>query len=168
MQAVAIARQVLLILSLAAFPHAVFAQEEGSEVIENGKTVEFEYSLSLEDGTVVESNVDSEQPLQYVQGGGQILPALEAALAGLAENETRSVTLAAEDAYGVVNPEAFQEIPRDRIPEELLNVGAELQAPGYDGPIRVHEIRDDAVVLDFNHPLAGQALTFDIRILSVE
>lgn len=142
--------------------------EEEKEVIEQGKTVAFEYRLSLEDGTVVESNIGSGQPFEYVQGGGQILPALEAALDGLAEDDTKAVELSAEDAYGPVNPEAFQEIPRDRIAEEGLVVGAELSAPGYDGPIRVHEIRDETVVLDFNHPLAGKNLTFEIHVLSVD
>jgi FKBP-type peptidyl-prolyl cis-trans isomerase 2 len=167
MRTIETAQQVLLTLCIATVSCAVLAQQETSEVIENGKMVEFEYRLSLEDGTVVESNFDEGEPIQYVQGGGQILAALESALEGLAENDRKSVRLSAEDAYGVVNPEAFQEVPRDRIPEELLAVGAQLQAPGYDGPIRVHEIRDDIVVLDFNHPLAGQALTFDIRIVSI-
>lgn len=148
------------------FASAVPAEEE-KEVIEQGKTVAFEYRLSLEDGTVVESNVDSGQPFEYVQGGGQILPALEAALEGLGENDEKSVKLTAEDAYGPVNPEAFQEVPRDRIPEEAQSVGTQLSAPGYEGPIRVHEVKNETVVLDFNHPLAGQALTFDIRVVSV-
>jgi FKBP-type peptidyl-prolyl cis-trans isomerase 2 len=161
------AQQVLLMLFLATVSCAALAQSEANEVIENGKMVEFEYRLSLEDGTVVETNFDQGDPIQYVQGNGQILAALEVALEGLTENDRKSVKLSAEEAYGVVNPEAFQEVPRDRIPEELLAVGAHLQAPGYDGPIRVHEIHDDIVVLDFNHPLAGQALTFDIRIVSI-
>jgi FKBP-type peptidyl-prolyl cis-trans isomerase 2 len=168
MQTFKTAQQVLLTLFLATLSCAALAQQEADEVIENGKMVEFEYQLSLEDGTVVESNFDEDDPIQYVQGSGQILAALEAALEGLTENDRKSVRLSAEEAYGIVNPEAFQEVPRDRIPEELLAVGAQLQAPGYDGPIRVHEIHEDFVVLDFNHPLAGQALTFDIRIVSID
>jgi FKBP-type peptidyl-prolyl cis-trans isomerase 2 len=155
-----------LLISTLVFSSTLPAEEE-KEVIEQGKTVAFEYRLSLDDGTVVESNVDSGQPFEYVQGGGQILPALEAALEGLSENDKKSVKLAAEDAYGPVNAEAFQEVPRDRIPDEALSVGTQLSAPGYEGPIRVHEVKDDSVVLDFNHPLAGQALTFDIRVVSV-
>jgi FKBP-type peptidyl-prolyl cis-trans isomerase 2 len=162
-----VARQALLTLSLAGVFSAGCAQRELPIVIEDGKTVEFEYSLSLDDGAVIESNVGAE-PVVYVHGGGQILRALEAALIGLAENERKSVKLDPEDAYGVVNPAAYQEVPRDSIPEDLLAVGTPLQARGYDGPIRVHAIHDDTVVLDFNHPLAGEALNFDIRIVSIE
>lgn len=169
MQAKKVMRHAPSILAVTMiFSSTGLAQEEEKEVIEQGKTVAFEYRLSLDDGTVVETNIDSGQPFEYVQGAGQILPALEAALDGMAEDERKSVKLAAEDAYGPVNPEAFQEIPRDRIADEGLVVGAQLSAPGYEGPIRVHEIRDETVVLDFNHPLAGQALTFDIHVLSVQ
>lgn len=161
-------RQFLAAAFFVAFAYSGHAQQqEGSDVIEDGKTVGFEYSLSLEDGTVVESNLDMDQPIEYVQGGGQLMPALEAALAGMKADDTRAVTLAAADAYGEVDPEAFQEIPKETIPEDLQVVGTQLQAAGYEGPIRVHEIRDDTVVLDFNHPLAGESLTFNVRIVSV-
>jgi FKBP-type peptidyl-prolyl cis-trans isomerase 2 len=163
-----VARQALLTLFFAGVFSAGCTQRDVPDVIEDGKAVEFEYSLSLDDGTLIEGNVGADEPVRYVQGGGQILPALEAALIGLARDERKTVRLEPEDAYGVVNPQAYQEIPRDRIPQELLEVGTPLQAPGYDGPIRVHEIRDDTVVLDFNHPLAGEALNFDVRILSIE
>jgi FKBP-type peptidyl-prolyl cis-trans isomerase SlyD len=161
-------KKILTAAVLVAFAYSGHAQQqEGDDVIADGKTVGFEYSLTLEDGTVIENNLDSNQPIEYQQGGGQLLPALESALAGMRTNETKSVTLEPADAYGEVDPEAFQEIPRESLPEELQVVGTQLQAPGYEGPIRVHEIRDETVVLDFNHPLAGQPLTFDVRIVSV-
>lgn len=141
------------------------AQEE-DPVIGEGTTVGFEYTLSLEDGTVVESNVDGDA-FTYTQGEGQILPALEAELVGLGVDDTKEVTLEPADAYGEVNPEAFQEIPIAQVPEEARVVGTVLGAQGYDGPIRVHEVREETVVLDFNNPLAGRTLTFDIRIVSV-
>lgn len=141
------------------------AQEEDS-VIGEGTTVGFEYTLSLDDGTVVESNV-GDDPFTYTQGGGQILPALEEALVGLAVEDTKEVTLEPADAYGEVSPEAFQEIPIDQVPEEARVVGTVLGVQGYEGPIRVHEVREEIVVLDFNNPLAGQTLTFDIRIVSI-
>ena len=153
-------------LSLTLFALSGNAQEEES-VIGEGTTVGFEYTLSLSDGTVVESNVGGEA-FSYTQGGGQILPALEAALNGLAVEDTKQVTLEPTDAYGDVNPEAFQEIPIAQIPEEARIVGTILGAEGYQGPIRVHEVKDEIVVLDFNNPLAGKTLTFDIRILSLE
>jgi len=143
-----------------------FAQQQEG-VVSAGKTVGFEYTLSLsDDGTVVESNVGGEA-FTYTQGQGEILPALEQALAGMAIDDTKQVSLSAADAYGEVNEEAFQEIPLDQIPEEARVVGTILGAEGYNGPIRVHEVNDEFVILDFNNPLAGKALTFDIRIVSL-
>lgn len=159
-------RHWLVALSLALFSLSGGAQEEAA-VIGEGTTVGFEYTLSLSDGTVAESNVGG-NALSYIQGGGQILPALEAALAGLAVDDTKQVTLEPVDAYGEVNPEAFQEIPIAEVPEEARVVGTILGAEGYDGPIRVHEVNEGIVILDFNNPLAGKTLTFDIRIVSLD
>lgn len=136
-------------------------------MIEAGKTVAFEYTLRLDDGSVVQSNKDDE-PLTYVHGENQILPALERELEGLEVDDRKEVTLEARDAYGDVRPDAFREVPAEQIPQEARRVGAQLSAQGYDGPIRVHEVKDDVVVLDFNHPLAGKSLKFDIRVVSIE
>lgn len=136
-------------------------------MIETGKTVEFEYTLSLRDGSVVQSNAGGE-PFQYVHGENQILPALEAELHGLEVDEEKEVELAASDAYGELNPDAFQEVALGQIPEGARRVGAELRAEGFEGPIRVEEVRDETVLLNFNHPLAGKALTFNIKVLSIE
>ena len=76
--------------------------------------------------------------------------------------------LDAADAFGPVNPEAFQEVPIENIPEGARSVGTQLRAEGFDGSIRVHEVRDETIVLDLNNPLAGQDVTFDVRILSIE
>jgi FKBP-type peptidyl-prolyl cis-trans isomerase 2 len=136
-------------------------------VIKTGKTVEFEYTLSLGDGSVVQSNTDGD-PFQYVHGENQILPALEAELQGLEVDDEKEIALKAADAYGEVNPDAFQEVALEQIPEGARQTGAELRAEGFEGPIRVEEVRDETVLLNFNHPLAGQALTFNIKVLSIE
>lgn len=136
-------------------------------MIESGRTVALEYTLKLDDGSVVQTNKDSE-PLKYTQGENQILPALERELEGMEVDEQKIVELAAEDAYGDVNPEAFKEVPSEQIPEGARRVGARLSAQGYTGTIRVAEIKDDTVVLDFNHPLAGKDLTFDVRVVAIE
>lgn len=136
-------------------------------MIETGKTVGFEYTLRLEDGSVVQSNEDAE-PLKYVHGESQILPALERELEGLDVDDRKEVTLPARDAYGEVRTDAFREVPSEQIPEDARRVGAQLSAQGYEGPIRVHDVKDEVVVLDFNHPLAGKDLKFDIRVVSIE
>jgi FKBP-type peptidyl-prolyl cis-trans isomerase SlyD len=140
--------------------------QENLATIEDGKQVSFTYTLTSE-GELIESNSERE-PMVYVQGGGQILPALESELAGMSAGQKKVVNLAAADAYGEINEAAFQEIPLEQIPEDARVAGTLLQAQGFPGPIRVAEIKDDVAVLDFNHPLAGKDLTFDIVIVAVE
>lgn len=158
-------RLLALLLVTGLVPVSVFA-EENKSMIAAGNQVSFEYTLSVA-GEVVESN-KGQEPLTYTQGGGQILPALESELEGLTVGDEKSVSLTAADGYGEINPEAFQEVPLDRIPENARVVGTLLQSPEYPGPIRVAEVREDVVVLDLNHPMAGKDLTFDITIVDIE
>lgn len=147
-----------------------WAQDAGDAVIESGSAVGIEYTLKLEDGTTVDSNVGG-SPLTFTQGSGEILPALEEALLGAKVGDTKEVLLTAENGYGPVNPAAFQEVPLDKLPEDARVAGTMLMAGGPDGqehPVRVHEVKEETVVLDFNHPLAGKTLNFDIKVLSIE
>ncbi len=137
-----------------------------ASVIARGKTIAIEYTLTLDDGTEVQSNVGG-PPLSYVAGKGQIIPGLEAALDGKVVHDRIKVRIPAEQAYGPIDPRNLQEVPLDKIPEDARKVGTLLRAEGFDGPIRVAEVRPDVVVLDMNHPLAGKALTFDVLVLSI-
>ncbi len=139
-------------------------------MIQDGSQVSIEYTLKLEDGSLADSNVGRE-PLTYEHGSGQILPALEDALTGLAPEATKSVTLKPEEGYGIVDPSAFQEVPPEHIPEEARRVNAQLVAQDASGgqrPARVDQVHDDKIVLDLNHPLAGKTLHFDIKVLAVD
>ena len=147
------------------FAPAVSAQED-SATIEEGRQVSMTFTLTV-DGEVLQSNVGGD-PLVYTQGGGQILPALEAELAGMSAGDQKSVNIDAANGYGEVDEGAFQEMPLEQIPEQAREVGTMLRAEGHAGPIRVAEIKEETVVLDFNHPLSGKALTFDITIVSVQ
>lgn len=138
-------------------------------MIESGKNVSIEYTLTLDDGTVVDSNVGDE-PLVYEAGGGQILPALDAALVGLAEGDTKSVELPAEQGYGEVDEKLKFEVPLEQLPEDARKIGTPLVAQGEDGRelrVRVDQIKDEAAVLDYNHPLAGESLSFSVRVVAV-
>jgi len=86
-------------------------------VIENGQSVSIEYTLKLDDGTAVDTNV-GEEPLTYTQGGSEILPALEEALADQAVGDTKEVKLTAEQGYGPIDTEAYQEVELDMVPED--------------------------------------------------
>ena len=149
---------------------AVRAEQAEAIVVEEGRTVSIEYTLALEDGTTAESNVGKD-PLVYRQGGSQILPALEQALLGLEVDDTKEVTLPPEKGYGVVDPDAFQKVEATAIPEDGRRVGAQLVSEDEAGNrrlVKVHEIHDDWIVLDLNHPLAGRTLRFDLKILAIE
>lgn len=162
---------VLLSLAVAIVTtSASWAQEEETLVIEEGKSVSVEYTLKLDDGTVVDTNVDGD-PMTYKQGGSEILPALESALHGLAVGDTKEVQLTADQGYGPIQPEGYQEVELDMVPEDAREVGTMLMASSPDGqqqPIRVHEVKEETIVLDFNHPLAGKALNFNVKILAIE
>jgi FKBP-type peptidyl-prolyl cis-trans isomerase 2 len=139
-------------------------------VVENGRQISIEYTLTLDDGTTADTNV-GEEPLTFTHGDGEILEALEAALAGLEVDDEKQVRIAAEDGYGLVDPDAFDRAPLDAIPADARHVGALLVAEDEDGnqqSVRVHEIDADEIVLDLNHPLAGQALNFAVRIVAIE
>jgi FKBP-type peptidyl-prolyl cis-trans isomerase 2 len=163
----ALVPSLLLLAALAllpAWPGA--ASAAAAPVIAKGRKVAIEYTLTLDDGSTVQSNVGG-PPLSYVAGTGQIIPGLEAALEGKAARERVKVRIPAEQAYGAVDPQKMQQVPLDKIPEDARKVGTLLSAQGFDGPVRVAEVRPDEVVLDFNHPLAGKALTFDVLVLSI-
>ena len=132
--------------------------------------VAFDYTLTDESGTVIDSSKGKE-PMHYVHGKGQIIPGLEKELAGMAVGGEKKVTVKPEDGYGPVNPQAFQEIPKDKLPPEALKVGTVLTATGPQGqsvPVRVHEVKENTVIMDFNHPLAGKTLLFDVKITEIK
>jgi FKBP-type peptidyl-prolyl cis-trans isomerase SlyD len=153
-----------LLLTVAA--HA----EEKAGPIDDGSRVSIEYTLTLDDGSTADSNVGQE-PLVYTQGQQQILPALEDALTGLKAGDTKQVTLSPEQGYGEVRPDLEREVNTKQIPEDGRHAGATLMSRGPQGQamvVRVKEVKGDKTVLDLNHPLAGQTLHFDVKIVSVE
>lgn len=142
--------------------------------VSSGTKVSIEYTLSLtkdkKDEVVIDTNVGSD-PLTYVQGSHQIIPGLEKALEGMKIGESRQVTVKPEEGYGLVDQEAFVEVKKEQVPQDALKVDTQLQGRDDSGQTvyaRVVEIKDQTVVLDLNHPLAGKTLYFDIKILNIE
>ena len=139
-------------------------------VVETGKQISIEYTLSIDPEGVVDTNVDSD-PLIYVQGTQQIVPALEKALEGKAVGDTVDVTIDPKDGYGERSEEAVQEVNKSQVPEEAQKVDTVLQGHDNEGGVvnaRVAEVRDETVLLDFNHPLAGKTLQFNVKILNIQ
>lgn len=139
-------------------------------MIEAGSTVGIEYTLTLSDGTKVDTNVGGEA-LRFEQGSGQIIPGLDEALVGMQVGDVKQVTVEPEAGYGPVNPDAFTEVDLAQLPEDAREAGVELMARDDQGrtqQLRVHKVDEGRATLDFNHPLAGQTLVFDVKILQVE
>jgi FKBP-type peptidyl-prolyl cis-trans isomerase SlyD len=156
----------------AASPAILQSAEKAKQdkVVKDGSVVSLQYSLSEEDGKLIESN-KGKDPLKYTHGSKQIVPGLEKELTGMKVGGEKRVKVKPEDAYGVVNSKAFQEVPKEQIPANGLKLGATLAAKGPQGqeiPVRVHEIKEKTVVLDLNHPMAGKTLLFDIKILDIQ
>jgi FKBP-type peptidyl-prolyl cis-trans isomerase SlyD len=137
--------------------------------ISDGNTVSIEYTLTLDNGQVIDSNV-GQQPLTFQQGQGQIISGLESELLGMEPGEEKTVTVSPEQGYGPVRNEAILTFKRDQLPEDAQEVGAQIQAQGPNGQTlqgKVASLTDEKATLDFNHPLAGENLHFEVKILKV-
>lgn len=165
---------VAMFMATLFFNPSVYAQTTAKPgtVIQAGSAVTFDYTLTDESGAVIDSSKgNGKEPMHYTHGQNQIIPGLEKELAGMAVGGEKKVTLKPEDAYGPIDPHAFQEVPKDRLPPGALKVGTMLMAQGPQGrgiPARVHEIKEKTVIMDFNHPLAGKTLSFDIKITDIK
>lgn len=136
----------------------------------SGDTVRVHYTGKLDDGTEFDSSAGKE-PLEFALGSGGVLPAFDSEVEGMAVGDNKSFKIEAEDAYGRRHDQLIQDVPREHLPEDMdPAVGMQLQAQGQDGqPIHliVTEVKDDTVTVDGNHPLAGQALSFDIELVEI-
>jgi len=131
--------------------------------------VAIDYTLTLDSGKVVEKS-DPGQPLEFVCGMGHMIPGLENAITGMEKGQNAKIDVEPADAYGMPREEMTTELARTNFPKGVeLTVGQVFQADGPHGPISfvVREIRPENVLADFNHPLAGEHLHFDVTIAEV-
>ena len=129
------------------------------------------YTLTNAEGQVLDQ-ADASHPFVYMQGAHNIIPGLEQALAGKQAGDTAVVTVQPEDAYGEYNEQLTHQVPRQmfgNVPEDQLVVGAQFQAQTNGGVeiITIADVDGDMITIDANHPLAGETLTFDVKILDV-
>ncbi|MDA0176607.1 MULTISPECIES: FKBP-type peptidyl-prolyl cis-trans isomerase [Mesoflavibacter] len=133
-------------------------------------TVKVHYTGKLTNGQVFDTSAERE-PLQAQLGQGQLIPGFENALIDMAVNEKKTVTIAKAEAYGDVRTELFQKISKEELPKEITpEVGMGLMASRPDGSqqqLRVAEVNEDHIVIDANHPLAGQDLIFDLEVVGI-
>ena len=135
-----------------------------------GDTVRIHYTGTLTDGSEFDSSAGRD-PLEFTIGAGQIIPGLDREVAGMAVGDTKTVTIAADEAYGQRNQEAVQEVPRSAVPESIdLVVGKRLQATTADGGqmvVTIAAISDETITMDANHPLAGEDLVFEVELVEI-
>lgn len=143
----------------------------GSAVAEDGDTVRIDYTLSLSDGTVYQTTVGN-QPLEFVIGEGSMLADFEEAVIGMKAGESKTVTIAATDAYGEYREDLIIKIKRSQIQGgEDVKIGDYLTVTNSDGrtsQVKVIDVSDDDVIIDANYPLAGEDLTFKIDLLEIK
>ena len=162
---------LLFILTLGNRVFAASAEKpKDNRVVKDGMLVTLDYTVKTPDGKLLETSKGS-QPLKYIHGKKMMIPGLERELTGLKIGAEKHITIKPEDGYGKLNPNAVQEVPKEKVPPNALKVGAVLVGTNKDGspiPMTVREIKEKTVVMDLNHPLAGKTLVFDVKVIDVE
>ncbi len=139
-----------------------------TKTVSKGKMISLEYTLKLENDQVVDTNV-GKAPLIYRQGASEIIPGVESAVEGMTVGQTKQVVVAPKEGYGQRDPDAFHEMPKEKLPKGI-QVGTQLhwkEAAGRNVRPVVARIKDETVLLDFNHPLAGRTLFFDLKVVMI-
>jgi len=137
--------------------------------ISENKVVTIDYTLKDDNGNVLDSSQGG-PGLAYLHGASNIIPGLEKALSGKAQGDSLNVSVAPEEAYGQRDDSMIQTVPREMFEGADVQVGAQYHASTPEGQpitITVVEVKDDGVVIDGNHPLAGQTLHFDVTVSDV-
>ena len=137
--------------------------------LKEGSKVKIEYTGTLEDGTVFDSSEKHGQPLEFEIGKKQVIPGFEKAVVEMAVGDEKEITIEPADAYGDINDQLMQKIPRDKLPKEQEpQEGMMLMMKTPDGkqfPAKIAKVEETEITLDLNHPLAGKTLKFKIKLV---
>jgi len=140
-------------------------------IIGPGSTVIFHFDIKLSDGSAAESTRVHNKPAKLQMGDGSLSPAFEAQLGGMAAGDKRTFTLAPEDAYGMPNPDNIYYVDRSKFssdaPAKVGMIVGFAMPDGSELPGLIRDVVGESVTVDFNHPLAGQTLTFSVEIVQV-
>jgi FKBP-type peptidyl-prolyl cis-trans isomerase 2 len=138
--------------------------------VETNSTVTVNYTGRLEDGSVFDSSFnEGREPLKATLGEGNLIKGFESGLIDMVVGDKKVVEISPSDAYGEYNNMMIQEVPKDKMPGEVT-VGLHLEAQTDMGPVQfvVREVKEESVILDANHPLAGQKLIFELEVLDIQ
>jgi FKBP-type peptidyl-prolyl cis-trans isomerase SlpA len=140
------------------------------QVTENS-TVKVNYTGKLADGQVFDSS-EGKEPIEFTLGQGQLIPGFEKGLIDMKLNEKKTISMPKEDAYGEINEALIQEVKKSELPQEMEpKVGMGLVSKSPDGQemnLMVIEVKEESIVIDGNHPLAGKDLVFDLEVVEIK
>ncbi len=135
-------------------------------------TVKVHYTGKLTDGQVFDSSVERGEPIEFTMGQGQLIPGFEKGLIDMKVNEKKTINIPKEEAYGEPREELIQEVQKSQLPEEIKpEVGMGLVSKSPDGQemnLVVRDVKEDSIVVDGNHPLAGKDLVFDLEVVEIK
>ena len=139
--------------------------------VKENNTVKVNYTGKLADGQVFDSS-EGKEPIEFTLGQGQLIPGFEKGLIDMKLNEKKTITVAKEEAYGDVNKDLIQEVKKTELPQDMTpEVGMGLVSKSPDGQemnLLVVEVREESIVIDGNHPLAGKELIFDLEVVEIK
>ena len=139
--------------------------------VKKGDKIKVHYHGKLDDGTTFDSS-EGRDPLAFEVGSGMVIPGFDAGVTGMEKGDKKTIKIPSDEAYGPTLDEMIMEFPKERFPEDMKpEIGMTLNMSNQEGqsfPVVIKEVKDDVVVLDANHPLAGKDLTFDLELVEIE
>lgn len=139
--------------------------------VKNGDKVKVHYHGKLTDGTTFDSS-EGREPLSFEVGSGQVIPGFDEGVTGMEVGEKKTISIPYDQAYGEKRDDLMMEFPIDKFPADLKpEVGMALNMSNQEGhqfPVIITEVRDESVILDANHPLAGKDLVFDLELMGID
>lgn len=140
--------------------------------VKQNDTVKVHYTGKLADGQVFDSSVERGEPIEFTLGQGQLIPGFEKGLIDMKLNEKKTVNIPKEEAYGEPREELVQEVEKSQLPEDIKpEVGMGLVSKSPDGRemnLVVKDVKEETIVVDGNHPLAGKDLVFDLEVVEIK
>ena len=138
--------------------------------VKSGDKVKVHYHGRLDNGETFDKS-EGREPLEFEVGSGMVIKGFDDGVTGMAVGEKKTINIPFNEAYGPKNPEMIIDMPKDRFPKDMeIEIGMPLgmsDSQGNQFQVVVTQIKEESVVLDANHPLAGQDLTFDLELIEI-
>lgn len=146
------------------------SKKESMQQVKHGDTVQVHYHGKLGDGSTFDSSAGRE-PLEFEVGSGMVIPGFDAGVTGMVVGDKKTIVIPADQAYGPKMDDRIMDFPRAQFPPDMVpEMGMQLAMSNGSGqqiPVRIIEVKEEVVTLDANHPLAGEALHFDLELVAI-